>query len=164
MKHGFIFLNPKGKNSKVRATRNARRPVIAKRTVSVDMRRSYWLGFFDTNGPIVQMSVPSGERTVTVIFYKRRILEKLNKCFEKRRPKTGLRGVRLLHDKAPEHTSSIVIDYLETKQVTMLPHPPYSSDLAPADFVLFPKLKWMLSGRKYSIANVMQWPPLFIIV
>ena len=85
---------------------------------------------------------------MTGTFYKRKILGKLNKCFEKRRPKTGLRRVRLLYDNAPAHTSSIVIDYLETKKVTVLPHPPYSPDLAPADFFLFPKLKRMLSGRK----------------
>ena len=74
---------------------------------------------------------------MTGTFYKRKILGKLNKCFEKRRPKTGLRGVRLLHDNAHAHTSSIVIDYLETKNVTVLPHPPYSPDLAPADFSCF---------------------------
>ena len=102
---------------------------------------------FYINGPIVQISVPRG-RTVTGTFYKCKILGKLNKCFEKRRPKTGLRGVRLLHDNAPAHTSSVVIDYLETKKVTVLPHPPYSPDLAPADFFLFPKLK-----KKYGSCN-----------
>ena len=53
---------------------------------------------------------------MTGTFYKRKILRKLNKCSEKRQPKTGLRGVRLLHDNAPGLTSSIVIDYLETKK------------------------------------------------
>ena len=53
---------------------------------------------------------------MTGTFYKRQILGKLKKCFEKRRTKTGLRGVCLLHDNAPAHTSSIVIDYLETKK------------------------------------------------
>ena len=57
---------------------------------------------------------------MTGTFYKRRILRKLNKCFEKRRPNTELRGVRLLHDNAPAHTSSIVIGYFETKKVTVL--------------------------------------------
>ena len=108
--------------------------------------------FFDINQPIIQISVPRG-RTVTGTSYKRKTLRKLNKFFEKRRPKTGLRGVRLLHDNAPAYTSSIVIDYLETKKVTVLPHPSYSPDLAPVDFFLFPKLKRMLSGRKYGSRN-----------
>ena len=37
--------------------------------------------------------------------------------------------------------------------MTVLPHPPYSPDLAPAGFFLFPKLKRVLSGRKYGSRN-----------
>ena len=31
----------------------------------------------------------------------------------------------------------------------LLPHPPYSPDLAPSDFHLFPKLKIFLGGRRF---------------
>jgi hypothetical protein len=31
-----------------------------------------------------------------------------------------------------------------------VPHPPYSPDLAPADFFLFPKLKTTLKGRHFQ--------------
>jgi len=31
-----------------------------------------------------------------------------------------------------------------------MPHPPYSPDLAPSDFRLFPKLKEHLKGRRFS--------------
>ena len=99
MKHGFIFFEPQRKlDNKIWTTRNARRPFIAKRPISV--KKVILTVFFDINGPIIQISVPRGQ-TVTVTFYKRKILGKLNKCFEKRRSKTGLRGVRLLHDNAP---------------------------------------------------------------
>jgi len=33
---------------------------------------------------------------------------------------------------------------------TVLPQSPYSPDLAPADFYLFPKLKSMLKGRRFE--------------
>jgi transposase len=34
-------------------------------------------------------------------------------------------------------------------------HPPYSPDLAPADFFLFPKMKIQLKGRRFhSIADI----------
>jgi transposase len=33
---------------------------------------------------------------------------------------------------------------------TVLPQPPYSPDLAPADFFLFPKLKSTLKGRLFE--------------
>ncbi|CAK9795997.1 Histone-lysine N-methyltransferase SETMAR [Anthophora plagiata] len=32
----------------------------------------------------------------------------------------------------------------------ILPHPPYSPDLAPSDFHLFPKLKTFLAGKRYQ--------------
>jgi hypothetical protein len=38
-----------------------------------------------------------------------------------------------------------------------LPHPPYSPDLAPADFFLFPKMKMQLKGRRFhSAADIQQ--------
>jgi hypothetical protein len=33
-----------------------------------------------------------------------------------------------------------------TNNMVILPHPPYSLDLAPCDFALFPKLKMKLKG------------------
>jgi len=32
----------------------------------------------------------------------------------------------------------------------LLKHPPYSPDLAPSDFYLFPKLKLFLAGQRFS--------------
>jgi len=32
----------------------------------------------------------------------------------------------------------------------LLKHPPYSPDLAPSDFYLFPKLKLFLTGQRFS--------------
>ena len=42
-----------------------------------------------------------------------------------------------LHDNAPAHWSVLVKDFSSTNNVTTLEHPPYSPDLAPADFYLF---------------------------
>jgi hypothetical protein len=44
----------------------------------------------------------------------------------------------LLHDNAPAHQSLLVKDFLANNSVTALEFPQYSSDLAPADFCLFP--------------------------
>ena len=41
----------------------------------------------------------------------------------------------LLHDNAPAHRSLLVQEELARKQVTVLPHPSYSLDLAPCDFL-----------------------------
>ena len=108
------FFEPQRKIcNKIWATRNARRQLIAKRTIS--FKKVVLAVFFDINGPVVQVSVPKG-RTVTGAFHKHRILGKLNKYFEKRRPKTGLKGIRLLHDNAAAHTSRVVTDFWTRKK------------------------------------------------
>ena len=40
--------------------------------------------------------------------------------------------------------------FLASEKVKVLNHPPYSPDLSPRDFFLFPRLKKMLSGNKYT--------------
>ena len=51
---------------------------------------------------------------------------------------------------ASSHKAAIVREYLKQEKVVELPHPPYSPDLAPCDFFLFPRLKKHLAGRKYQ--------------
>ena len=44
-------------------------------------------------------------------------------------------------DNAPVRNSILVTDYLSKMGIKTVPHPPYSPDLAPCDFWLFPKLR-----------------------
>jgi hypothetical protein len=43
-----------------------------------------------------------------------------------------------------------VSQFLSGKGISALDHPPYSPDLAPADFWLVPKLKSVLKGKRFS--------------
>ena len=52
----------------------------------------------------------------------------------------------LLHDNAPSHNARIVKQFLAQRKVTVLDHPPYSPDLAHADYFLFRKVKSHLKG------------------
>ena len=40
--------------------------------------------------------------------------------------------------------------------MTVVPHPPYSPDLAPSDFFLFPKLKMKFKGRRFQMVEEIQ--------
>ena len=44
-------------------------------------------------------------------------------------------------DNAPVHNSILVTDYLTKMGIKTVAQPPYSPDLAPCDFCLFPKLR-----------------------
>jgi len=43
-----------------------------------------------------------------------------------------------------------VRERLATKQITVLEHPAYSPDIAPSDFILFPKINEILKGRHFD--------------
>jgi histone-lysine N-methyltransferase SETMAR len=60
------------------------------------------------------------------------------------------RSLILHHDIAPAHSSLRVPQFLAGKGISAMDHPPYSPDLAPADFWLFPKLKSVLKGKRSS--------------
>jgi hypothetical protein len=62
----------------------------------------------------------------------------------------------LHHDKA---IGSCVAPHLQLsgkKKTSFVPHPPYSLDLAPADFFLFPKLKTTLKGCRFQTVEEIQ--------
>ena len=46
----------------------------------------------------------------------------------------------------PSHNAAIVKKFLANRIVAVLHHQPNSPDLAPADYFLFPKLKFSLKG------------------
>ncbi len=107
--------------------------------------------FFNQKGPILQEFLPRGE-TVDADSY----CDKLRHLKENvRRKRLELwRGRRLLlhHDNATPHTAAITLALIGSSGIDMVPHPPYSPDLVPADYFMFPRLK---SGfRGHSIRNV----------
>ena len=58
--------------------------------------------------------------------------------------------VLLLQDIAPAHTSYVAMTAATVCGFEILPHLPYSPDMAPSDFYLFPKLKFHLHGTQYG--------------
>jgi len=62
----------------------------------------------------------------------------------------------LHHDNTPAHTALSILEFLAKKNIPVLPHPPYSPDLAPCDFYLFPKLKSKLKGYHFGMMENIQ--------
>jgi histone-lysine N-methyltransferase SETMAR len=56
----------------------------------------------------------------------------------------------ILHDNAPARPSLRVSQILAGKGISAMDHPPYSPDLAAADFWLFPKLKSVPKGNRFT--------------
>jgi len=56
----------------------------------------------------------------------------------------------LYHDNAPAHASLLIREFLMKYETNVVPQPPYSPDLVPADFFLFPKLESSLKGSRFQ--------------
>ena len=96
--------------------------------------------FFDSTGMIYMHWVPTGQ-TVNKEYYVE-VLREFRKRFLGKRPALFKSGQwHFLQDNAPVHNSILVTDYLTKMGIKTVPHPPYSPDLAPCDFWLFPKHK-----------------------
>lgn len=111
--------------------------------------------FFDSQGIIHKEFLPPGS-TVNAEFYKN-VLDRLCKRIARVRPALWKdRSFFLLHDNAPAHTAAIVTQFLAKKMIPVLDHPPYSPDLSPPDYFLFPKLKMELKGQHFSTIETIQ--------
>jgi hypothetical protein len=62
----------------------------------------------------------------------------------------------LHHDHALSHTSVFTQQFLEKHKSAVIPHPPYSFDLAPCDFFLFLKIKLKLKGHRFDTIEEIQ--------
>ena len=105
--------------------------------------------FFDSKGPVLQIPVPKGS-SVTGKFYRESVLTQLADFYQKCRPRTGVHGIKLLHGNAPANKSTMVQEYLKESGLEGLDHSPYSPDLSPCDFWLFPTLKEILAGHRFE--------------
>lgn len=59
-------------------------------------------------------------------------------------------GVLLLQNNTSIHTAQVAVGEVVNCSFELLPHPPYSPDLVPSDFFLFPKLKSKLHGCHFG--------------
>ena len=81
------------------------------------------------------------------------VLREFRKRFHQKRPALFKSSHWHFHqDNAPVHYSILVTDYLTKMGVKIVPHPPYSPDLAPCDFWLFPNL----TGCRYETIEEMK--------
>ena len=56
-------------------------------------------------------------------------------------------------DNARSHKAKYIIAFCKANNLSILPHPPYSPDLAPSDFFLFGYLKDKCRGHKFASVN-----------
>ena len=110
--------------------------------------------FFDWQGVIHYEFVPRGQ-TVNKEFYVA-VLKHLREAVRRKRPQLWTNQSWVLHHNAPAHSSFLMHNFLAKNETTVVLQPPYSPDLAPADFFLFPKLKSTLKGCRFDAFDEIQ--------
>ena len=110
---------------------------------------------FDSTGMVYMHWVPTGQ-TVDREYYVE-VLREFRKRFLGKRPALFKSGQwHFQQDSAPVHNSILVTDYLTKMGVNTVPQSPYSPDLAPCDFWLFPKVQEKLRGCRYETIEEMK--------
>ena len=105
--------------------------------------------FFDIRGLIYINWVPEVQ-SVNQVYYKN-VLTNLRERVRRRRPDMWKNVSWILHhDNAPAHNALYVKRYLAKNNIPLMEHPPYSPDLVPCDFFLFPKIKSALKGTRFE--------------
>ena len=95
---------------------------------------------FDSTGMIYMHWFPTGQ-TVNKEYYVK-VLREFRKRFCRKRPALFKSGQWYFHqDNAPVHKSILLTDYLTKMGIKTVLRPPYSPDLVPCDFWLFPNLR-----------------------
>ena len=111
--------------------------------------------FFDTRG-IVYSEVLPQDQTINQQVY-RQILQHLLCSVLKKRQELWQGKLWLLHhDNAPAHNALILRLFLAEKKIALPEQPPYSPDLAPCDFLFFPKLKRVIKGTRFEDMEVVK--------
>jgi histone-lysine N-methyltransferase SETMAR len=103
------------------------------------------IAFFDAEVLVHHEFLPQRQtmnQTVYIIF---------RDAVRRKRPRKCSSGTWLMHhDNAPCHAALSVREFLAKHSIPVVPHPPYSPDLSPCDFFLFPRLKSTLKGKRFQ--------------
>ena len=144
MNHGFWSTTQDKTPKSAVAHWNSLRPKKAR--MSKGKIKSMLVCFFDSQGIVHKEFVPPGQ-TVNQTFY-REVLERLRKRVARVRP--GIARTWILHHhNAPCYTAVSINEFVTERSIPVVPRPPYSPDLNPCGFFLFPRLKNHFKGAPF---------------
>jgi histone-lysine N-methyltransferase SETMAR len=127
------------------------RPKIAR--MSKSKVKTMMICFFDSNG-LEHKEFLSPGQTINQQFYIE-VLERLRKRIVRVRPDIANTWI-LHHDNTPCHRAFSVTQFSTSKNITVLPQPPYSPDMSPYDFFLFSRIKQVIKKTHFDSVKDIQ--------
>ena len=104
--------------------------------------------FRDAKG-IVFINYLQNGKTINGEYYAK-LLKELRQAIKSKRPGKLTKSVLHHQENAPAHKSLVAMSAVHDRGFELIDHPPYSPDLAPSDYFLFPNLKKHLAGKQYE--------------
>ena len=105
--------------------------------------------FFDSRGVVHHENAPQGQNINKEYYLE--VLCHLLDAVRRKRPNLWVAGTwQLHHDNAPAHSLQLIQTFLTKHNIPVSRQAPYSPDMAPCDFWLFPHLKMQLKGTRFE--------------
>jgi hypothetical protein len=138
---------------------NSPRPNVARQVHS--SFKKMLISHFDVAG-IVHREFVSLRQRANQKFYLN-VLKRLCKNLQRNNPEKWQSGDWFLHhDSAPAHSTLNVQQFLAKNKIVVVSHHPYSPDLTPCNFSLYPQMKQVLKWRRFdNVAEIQReslWP------
>jgi histone-lysine N-methyltransferase SETMAR len=109
------------------------------------MATLYW----DSKG-VIHVDYLDQGATINAKYYSHLLKNEVRNALRRNRPGKLSGRPLLLHDNARPHTAKKTMKAIGRLGWELLPHPPYSPDLAPSDYYLFPRMKEYLRGNHFA--------------
>ena len=144
MSRGFTGSTRKPRRS--RHSGNSQHPRGQKGQASEEQRQSDFDRFFYSRGVVSHECAPQSHINKE---YYLEVLRRLRDAVRRKRPDLWAEGTwQLYHDNAPAHSSQLIQTFLAKHNMHVVRQTPYSPDMAPCDFWLFPHLTTQLKGTR----------------
>ena len=141
MRSGYSTTTPKRKNTMLSPVNRCHRPQHQHYGRTFMVRRSC-----SVSGGTKRVLFTMSCWNLAIPLRYRLQLIRLSRALREKRPEYEQRHeVILLHDNARPHIAKIVKKYLE-KKWDVLPHSPYSPDIAPSDYWLFQRMQQVIGS------------------
>jgi len=111
--------------------------------------KSSHLDFWDQDGILLLIDYLPKSQTINAECYSS-LLVQLKDILKEECHRQFTKVVLFLHDSAPAHRAPVTQKKLACLGFQCFDHPPYSLDVAPLDYHLFPGLKKQLKGQHFS--------------
>lgn len=105
--------------------------------------------WWDAKG-VLYWELLDNNQTITAEVYAQQLQRLQEALLQKRPALVNRKGVILLHDNARPHVAKLTREKIQELGWEVLPHPPYSPDIAPSDYHLFRSLQNHLAEKRFE--------------